>query len=97
MKNLRSKQNKELMKELVKVIKEKKKLELREKFLKQYFKDQMKGHDLAKVDTFLITLTDKIKNTIDREKLALELGKRIKQFQKPTKYKQFDIKEIKEN
>jgi predicted phage-related endonuclease len=97
MKTLRSEENKKLLDELIKVIKKRKQLESEEKLLKQYFKDKMKGHNTAKIGDWLITLTDRIKVTIDSSKLELELGKRIKKFQKTTEYKQFDIKQIKEN
>jgi len=96
MKHFRSKEKVKAIQELVKIIQQRKVLEAKEKMLKAYLKKEMKDSDCAIVDNWLITLTDKIKTTLNREKLALELGKRLTKFEKITEYKQFDIKQIKE-
>jgi predicted phage-related endonuclease len=96
MKRFRSTEKVKAVQELVKIIKQRKILEAKEKMLKSYLKREMKDSECAIVDNWLITLTDKIKTTLDRKKLALELGEKLKKFEKITEYQQFDIKQIKE-
>lgn len=80
---------------LFNMIQERRKLERKEKDLKDHFKKMMEnsGVTVMKVGDFIITLDDRKTTSIDRQMLAEELGiNEAKKFEKEINYKVLDLK-----
>lgn len=91
MKHLRAKEDLENALKLSQLIEQRKFLEKQETALKDYFKTKFEDNALMAGD-ILITMEEKSRTSLDRSKLTLALGDKIKNFETTTTYRQIDVK-----
>ena len=93
MKILRKQEYKTKAEKLANYIEKRKELEKLEKDLKGEFKILMAESAVLKVGDYILTLTDKIRSSLDKKALIEKCGKDfVNAFEKVSSYKQFDIK-----
>lgn len=77
---------------LVSVIEARRALEKQEAELKEWAKKEAKD-GVLEAGGVIILIETKNRSSIDREKLAIELGERVKEFERVTQYEQVTVKQ----
>lgn len=92
MKKTVKKENVNFAKELSELIDKRKKLEKREKELKNFFKSLLLDSNAMQIGDFVLTLDDCKRSSFDNDLLKDLLGPKIDDYKKVTHYKKLDIK-----
>lgn len=84
--------NIEYARRLVELVQKRRDLEKEEKALKAYFKQEIGSHGAMETGGILISLVERERTGLDRNRLMLDLGNRIRQYETKTTYTQVDVK-----
>lgn len=81
-------------KELMFLIEKRKEIEKEEQDLKNYFKDEIQS-GVLEAGNIVIMVEEKQRVSLDKEALEIDLGDKVKKYERITVFKQVNVKEIK--
>ena len=84
----------QMAEELFDLIEKRKEIERKETALKAHFKNLLGESKSLMVGGYFISLSERLRTDLDKEKLRTELGSRLSEFEKISSYNVLDLKKV---